>query len=326
MDSPNLEGPRTLSVVVPIFRGASTIETLVQEIRDLGSLRSTPSGRAFTLVEVILVHDCGPDESDAVLRKLEAEDDRLSIVWLAKNAGQHAATLAGVSASRGEWIATLDEDGQHDPASIPELLDAAIDARCHLVYGVGRAPHRLMRRITSRTAKQVFRLSSGGAGPHGDFSSFRLVLGEIARYVGATAGPWVYLDVALSWSISRAVGHPVRLRTEGRPAISYSWSRLAQHFLRMVASLGVRPLTVIFLGGLASGVTGLGFAAVTVVQRLSGTVSLPGWTSLMATLLIGFGVTLAAVGVVAAFLGVAVTILLGRPSYTTVSDDSHVFR
>jgi undecaprenyl-phosphate 4-deoxy-4-formamido-L-arabinose transferase len=175
-------------------------------------------------------------------------------------------------------------------------------------------------------AKRVSRLASGAASPSSDFSSFRLILGEIARYVGATAGPSVYLDVALSWSISRVSTHPVLLRAEGRPAISYSWLRLAQHFLRMIASLGVRPLSVIFLGGLASGTVGLGFAALTIVQRVTGIVELPGWSSLMATLLVGFGAMLASIGVVAAFLGVVVTIMLGQPAYTTVTDDNIVFR
>lgn len=318
--------PRTLSLVVPVFRGAATIEGLVREALGLRSSDWTPSGRAYTLLEIILVHDCGPDDSDVVLRSLAAESSEVSIVWLARNSGQHAATLAGIAASRGEWVITLDEDGQHDPAVIPELLDAALDSRCHLVYGVGRAPHRLWRRAGSRLAKGVFRFASGGAGPASEFSSFRLILGEIARYVGATAGPWVYLDVALSWSISRVATHHVRLRAEGRPAISYSWSRLVQHFLQMLASLGVRPLSLIFLGGLASGTIGVGFAALTVIQRVTGVVDLPGWSSLMATLLIGFGVTLAAIGIVAAFLGVVVTIMLGRPAYTTVTDDSIVFR
>ena len=324
--SPAEVAPRTLSVVVPVFRGAETIDGLVREILALQSLGSTPAGRGFTLLEVILVHDCGPDDSDVVLRNLVTECPEISIVWLARNAGQHAATLAGVAASRGEWIVTLDEDGQHDPKVIPELLDTALNSRCHLVYGVGRAPHRLWRRTGSRLAKRVFRLASGGAGPSSEFSSFRLILGEIARYVGATAGPWVYLDVALTWSISRVTTNRVRLRSEGRPAISYSLTRLSQHFFRMIASLGVRPLSLIFLGGLASGVVGLGFAALTALQRVAGVVDLPGWSSLMATLLIGFGVTLAAIGIVAAFLGVVVTIMLGRPAYTTVTDDSIVFR
>ena len=317
--------PRTVSVVIPVFRGERTIEALVDEILTLGSLGTTPGGRDFELLEIVLVHDCGPDASDAALRRLEAIDE-VSVVWLARNAGQHAATLAGISASRGEWIVTLDEDGQHDPASIRTLLEACLADRCHLAYGVGRPPHRLLRRATSRIAKSLFRVAGGGGADWLNFSSFRVMYGEIARFVAATAGPWVFLDVALTWSVSRVTAREVPLRTEGRPAISYSWPRLAQHFLRMVASLGARPLAFIVVAGIGSGIGGLALAAFAASQRAAGPIGPPGWTSLIATQLIGFGVVLISLGVVAGFLSVLLTIALGRQPYTTVSDDSIVFR
>lgn len=316
---------RTLSVIIPVFRGEQTIEPLVREILELGHEATSDRSRS-RLIEIILVNDCGPDGSDMVLRRLEAEEPEVSVIWLSRNAGQHAATLAGISASRGEWIVTLDEDGQHDPASIRTLLEACLAERCHLAYGVGRPPHRLLRRATSRIAKSLFRVAGGGGDDWLNFSSFRVMYGEIARFVAATAGPWVFLDVALSWSVSRVTAREVPLRTEGRPAISYSWPRLAQHFLRMVASLGARPLAFIVVAGIGSGIGGLALAAFAASQRAAGPIGPPGWTSLIATQLIGFGVVLISLGVVAGFLSVLLIIALGRQPYTAVSDDSIVFR
>lgn len=317
---------RSLSIVIPVFRGADTVAPLVAEILRIGELGTTPDGCAFSVLEVVLVHDDGPDASDGVLRRLAHEHANIEVVWLARNSGQHAATFAGISASRGEWVVTLDEDGQHDPACIPLLLDAALSERCHLVYATGRAPHSLSRRLASGLAKLFYRLASSGSTSPARFTSFRLILGELARYVSATAGPSVYLDVALSWSISRITSKPVTLRNEGRPAKSYSWSQLTQHFLRMVVSIGARPLGTILLVGLLTGGAGVSFALLTVAQRLSGAVEVPGWASLMATVLSGFGLVLMAIGVVAGYLGVLVTMALGRPSYTTVTDDAIVFR
>lgn len=321
-----LKESRTISIVVPVFRGELTLDKVVGEILEVGELRKTPEGREFQVIEVILVHDNGPDGSDAVLRRLSSIHPEVQVVWLARNCGQHAATLAGISASRGEWVVTLDEDGQHDPAFIPHLLDAALSQRCHLVYGTGKPPHGHLRRLGSEFAKFVYRRATAGAGPPAHFTSFRLVLGELARFVGATAGPSVYLDVALSWSISRTTSRPVDLRVEGRPAVSYSWRRLTQHFLRMVVSIGARPLGAILLAGILTGAAGVGFAILTVAQRVSGTVDVPGWSSLIATSLSGFGLVLISVGVVAGYLGVLITLVLGRPAYATVTDDTIVFR
>lgn len=317
---------RTVSIVIPVFRGEDTLDAVVQDINRIAAVATTPQGRSFAVLEIILVHDRGPDRSDVVMRRLAAAHPQIQVVWLARNSGQHAATLAGIAASRGEWIVTMDEDGQHNAADLPQMLDAAIEGRCHLVYGFGESPHRRLRRVGSRFAKAVYRRASGNAAFSNQFSSFRLVLGEIARFIAATAGPSVYLDVALSWSISSVATVEVSMRQEGRPAVSYSWRRLAQHFSRLVMSLGARPLGTILLAGLVSGLAGIAFAIATVVQRVTDTVDVPGWASLMATLLTGFGLSLIAIGVVAGYVGVIVSLLMGRPTYTTVNDDQVVFR
>ncbi len=317
---------RTLSVVIPAFRGEETLDAVVHDIISLADNTTTPDGRPFSMLEIILVHDRGPDRSDVVMRRLAAAYPEVTLVWLARNSGQHAATLAGIAVSRGEWVVTMDEDGQHGASDIPSMLDAAIDGRCHLVYGFGESPHHRLRRLGSRFAKSVYNRVSGDSDVSNRFSSFRLVLGEIARFVAATAGPSVYLDVALSWSISSIGTVEVPMRQEGRSADSYTWRRLAQHFSRMIISFGARPLRTILLTGLFSGLAGIAFAIVTVFQRLNDAVDVPGWSSLMATMLVGFGLSLIAVGVVAGYIGVIVSLLMGRPAYTTVTDDEVVFR
>ena len=65
------------------------------------------------------------------------------MVWLSRNYGQHAATLAGMSSSGGDWIVTLDEDGQHDPSYVGAMLDVALAEQASVVYArpVNPAPH-----------------------------------------------------------------------------------------------------------------------------------------------------------------------------------------
>ena len=89
--------------------------------------------------EIVLVHDCGPDGSDAAIEALAREHAEVRAVWLSRNFGQHAATLAGMAGSVGDWIATLDEDGQQDhPAPAPDpcraqrIVGHRIDDLSHL--------------------------------------------------------------------------------------------------------------------------------------------------------------------------------------------------
>jgi hypothetical protein len=317
---------RTLSLVVPVYRGEATLEQLVTDCEPLFRTSYTAGGVAFRVVEMILVWDRGPDESDEVIRRLTASYAEIDAVWLSRNFGQHAATCAGIAASHGEWVVTLDEDGQHDPAEIGSLLDSALTTRSRLVYAQLRGPtsHGLVRDAFSRAAKMLNRRFLTGR-RSAYFSSFRLIHGEIARVVAATAGPNAYLDAALAWSVESTVSVPIRPREERRTKSGYTSSALRAHFARLVASAGPRPLSIIAGTGATVAATGLGLASWVILGGLRGSVEVAGWASLMAATLLLGGLLLLATSVVAAYLAVSLRILLGQPLFMIVEDDAAVF-
>jgi glycosyltransferase involved in cell wall biosynthesis len=103
-----------LSVVVPIHNEADNLAPLITEIR------AALDGR--TDYEIICVDDASDDGSAERLASLAADFPRLRIVRHGVRSGQSTAMVHGVRVARGEWIATLDGDGQNDPADIPRLL------------------------------------------------------------------------------------------------------------------------------------------------------------------------------------------------------------
>lgn len=105
-----------LSVVVPVHNERDNIAPLVQEI--LAALR----GRVT--FEIICVDDHSGDDSLAVLQSLKPGVPELRVLHHVARSGQSTAVRNGVKAARGTWIATLDGDGQNDPADIPRLLAA----------------------------------------------------------------------------------------------------------------------------------------------------------------------------------------------------------
>ena len=311
-----------VSVVVPVYQGERTLPGLLDELAALTTPQTTPDGHAFTVTEVLLVFDHGPDRSAQVLRDQAAKHVFVRPVWLSRNFGQHAATLAGMASSGGEWIVTMDEDGQHDPADIPRFLDAALAEGASLVYArpTNAAPHGLLRNAASRTTKWLFaHVLARGAGLE-TFQSYRLVLGEIGRSVAAYAGAGVFLDVALEWVNPRVTSCDVTLREEGGRASGYSTRRLLSHFWRLVLSSGTRGLRVVSVLGVVFALLGILLAAVLVVARLAGRVDVQGWTSVMVVFLLGTGAVLFSLGVIAEYIGVAVSMAMGRPLYLIVSD------
>jgi glycosyltransferase involved in cell wall biosynthesis len=310
----------TMSIVIPVYQGERSLPALIEAIAPLTRGFTTPEGRSATVVEVVLVHDCGPDRSDRLIRRLTAEHDWVHAVWLSRNFGQHAATLAGMSYSGGDWVATLDEDGQHNPLDLASMLDTAMREQADVVYAapVNTPAHGPLRNLASRAAKQSLRFATAHA--HAvSFNSYRLVLGDVARSVAAYAGPGVYLDVALGWVARSVSTSAVTLTDEARPS-NYTLRSLLSHYWRMVLTGGTRPLRMVSATGLVFAVIGFLFAIAIVGLRFFGDIPVAGWASVMIVMLLSAGVTLTALGIITEYVGVAVNMAMGRPLFLMVSD------
>ena len=105
-----------LSVVVPVFNEQDNIAPLVHEI--VAALRNVIP------FEIIYIDDCSKDNSSAVLKQLQLEIPELQAYSHTKQSGQSTAIRSGIKHAAGAWIATLDGDGQNDPADIPKLIAA----------------------------------------------------------------------------------------------------------------------------------------------------------------------------------------------------------
>jgi dolichol-phosphate mannosyltransferase len=145
--------PPYLSVVVPFFDERDNVRPLHAEL--LAALAPLPGG-----FELIYVDDGSRDGTGDVLARLAQQDPRVRVFGFAQNAGQTAALDAGFRAARGEVIATLDGDGQNDPADLPRLL-AALE-RADVVNGV-RHDRRdtWRRRFASRVANGLRNWATG---------------------------------------------------------------------------------------------------------------------------------------------------------------------
>ncbi len=306
---------QTLSVVIPVYRAGEALQSTVKELLAVAGSFALADGVVVELDEVVLVCDNPrlPVQERAAVRALEDLDRRVRTVWLSRNFGQHPATVAGIVSTNGDWVATMDEDGQHDPAELPSMLRTAATAGTPLVYArpTNEPPHGAVRNTASRSAKRVFRKLSGA---EGDFHSFRLVEGAVARSACAYIGDNVYLDVAMRWSCGEAAFSPMRMRDEGA-ASSYDTRKLLSHFWRMVLSTGTRPLRLVAAGGLLVALLGLVVALVVAQRRISGAFPTPGWTSVMVTQLVLIGGVFVTLAVLAEYVGFAVNNAIGKPLY-----------
>jgi len=310
-----------ISIVIPVYQGERTLDAVLAEIDPLTTSQITRDDNRFVVEEVLLVFDHGPDNSAGTIRALTEQYPFARGIWLSKNFGQHAATLAGMASSGGDWIVTLDEDGQHDPADIGSLLDTAMREQAHVVYAkpTNAAPHGALRNTASKAAKIALEQISGSTNAS-DYQSFRLILGNIGRSVAAYAGSGVYLDVAIGWVAARVVTSPVMLRSEGDRESGYSARRLFSHFWRMVLTTGTRGLRLISVLGVVTALVGVVLALIIFIQRLVGDIEIQGWASLSVIVLLSAGAILFSLGVIAEYIGINVNMAMGKPPYLITND------
>ena len=142
------ESPPEISVVVPVRDEEDNIDTLLAEIA------AALAGRSF---EVVYVDDGSADATPARLAAASARMPGLRVLRHRRSAGQSAALVTGIRAARGTWIATLDGDGQNDPADIPSLLARATQDDAPALVAGWRARRRdtRLKRVSSRLANAV---------------------------------------------------------------------------------------------------------------------------------------------------------------------------
>ncbi|MBI4730424.1 MAG: glycosyltransferase family 2 protein [Acidobacteria bacterium] len=146
--------PLALSIVVPVFDEAGSIEELAGRLATVRALLP-PS-------EAVLIDDGSTDGTTQILEELHRRDPWFQVVRLTRNFGQTAALAAGFDHARGEVVVTLDADLQNDPADIPRLL-AKLDEGYDVVSGwrVDRKDRFVTRRIPSAVANRLVSWTTG---------------------------------------------------------------------------------------------------------------------------------------------------------------------
>lgn len=220
-----------LSIVVPTYGGAASLGELCARIERVAMALARDW-------EVLVVDDASPDDTPGLMRELQARQKRIRYLRLARNGGQHAATVAGLRLARGATVITMDDDLQQAPESIPLLLGAL---RPEVQVAIARFPRPAQsawRRWGSRALNALIR-PRGGEAPLAitSFKAFRATAAaRLVQAVPAT-GPF-YLGTILQSVIPRAelinVDVPHHPRPHGRS--TYGVLSLLRLGLRAVRS------------------------------------------------------------------------------------------
>jgi glycosyltransferase involved in cell wall biosynthesis len=293
-----------LSIVVPVYRGATTVGRLVEA---LSALR--PAGG----IEIVLVNDGSPDDSGAVCRELAARATvPLTYLEHARNFGEHNAVMTGLRHARGAFVITMDDDLQNPPEEVVKLYDHARLGNWDVVYTrYAEKQHEGWRNLGSRFANGVADMLLDK--PKNLYlSSFRCMSALVVREVTKYSGPYPYVDGLIMQVTQRIDSIEVLhlARMEGRS--NYTIARLIRLWLNLATNFSVLPLRLAIFAGAAMGVLGLLGAALVMLEAAKGTTP-SGWASVMTVILLLSGVQFLIIGVLGEYVGRAFLSANGKP-------------
>ena len=284
----------SISVVVPVYRSQDSLRELHHRLVAV----LVPIDPTF---ELILVEDCGGDDSWRVIQDIAKEDGRVRGIQLSRNFGQHAATICGFAHARGQWIATLDDDLEQAPECLPDLYNRALEGH-DLVYGVyPERSHKVWRNIASNVARWLFNKAIPSL--NYSYTSYRVVRGDLARTLIQFDSPFPFVDGYLSWLTNSYATVEVPHRTRAHGVSNYTLRKLITHTINIFVTFSDLPLRMATWIGLTAFLIGMAWLTAIAGRYLFGGITVSGYASIMAGILLFGGVQLLVLGIFGEYLG-----------------------
>lgn len=308
-----------ISIVIPCYRSADTVGSVVETIR------KTMATRPEFDHEIILVNDCSPDNTFEVIEGLTKKYSNVIGIDLAKNSGQSCATMAGLKYSRGDYVAVSDDDGQTPIETVFQFYDKMKEGNYDVVcarYGE-RGKRSLFRRMGSKVNDAMIKYCLDKPDEINTsvyFLAKRFVIDEMVKYDNA----YPHMG-GLMLRTTFNIGN-VDLVQKDRLAGSsgYNLRKLLSLWINGLTTFSIKPLraAVFFGGGMA--LVGFLIILILVIQKLTGADIALGWTSLIATNIMVGGIILIVLGIIGEYIGRIYLCLNHTPQYVvrTIIDNS----
>ena len=302
-----------LSIVVPVYHSALILPKLVEQI--YAEMLKEDLAERF---ELLLVNDCSTDDSWEIIRSLASTHDFIKGISLRRNFGQHNAIMAGLNHATGDFTVIMDDDLQHPPQAIGEMLRALSSGYdvCYTRY-LNRK-HAYWKKMGSSFNDWVATCLLNK--PKGLYlSSFKAIRKEVVAEIIKYDGPYVYLD-GLILDVTRSIttidiAHQARYEGTG----NYNLRRSLALYMGMATSFSILPLRIASCAGMLMAALSFVMLICIVVTKFTDPELPAGWASLVVAVLFVGGVQTLCMGVIGEYLGRTYLKLNHKPQFVIAS-------
>lgn len=306
--SPGARARAEIAVVVPVFNEAENIEPLVARLAPVLE-RNTSS------FQVIFVDDGSSDDTLGVLRRVHAADARMTAVSFSRNFGKEIAIAAGLDHAHGDAAIIMDADLQHPPEVI-EAFIAKWREGYKNVYGarVDRETDSALRRMFSNQFYKLFAMFGETPLPAGA-GDFRLLDRQAIEALRAMPERARFSKGLYAWIGFKSIGVPFQVAERAAGESKFSYRKLTRFALDGIMSFSTLPLKVWTYVGTIVSMFALVMATFFILQTLLLGVDVPGFASLIVSVMFLGGIQLLSLGVLGEYVGRIFAEVKRRPLY-----------
>lgn len=299
---------KKVSYVIPCYRSEHTLGGVVSEIKETMEKLDQYS------FEIILVNDSSPDNTWQTIQQLCAENDNIVGINLSKNFGQHAALMAGMRETKGDYVVCLDDDGQTPANEVDKLLNALEEGNDAVYAKYGNKKHSAFRNLGSRVNDLMTRMMLGKPKELYVSSYFgvkRFVVEDMIRYQNS----YPYVIGLVLRATKNIVNVDVTHREREEGSSGYTLKKLLGLWFNGFTAFSVTPLRIATVVGVFCAVIGFLYAVYVFVRRLIAPTYVLGFSSLMCVILFVGGMLMIMLGLVGEYIGRIYISLNNSPQY-----------
>jgi glycosyltransferase involved in cell wall biosynthesis len=303
---PGLEPPE-LSVIVPVFNECENLRPLLD--------RLIPALACVQNFEILFVDDGSRDATLAVLREINRADPRVRALSFSRNFGKEVAIAAGVDAARGRGAVIMDADLQHPPEAIADFVAKWRDGFQN-IFGVrkSRATDSAARAWLTHKFYRLFGALGEIELPEGA-GDFRLLDRAALDALKSLRERARFSKGLYAWIGFKSVGVPFEVAERHSGESKFSYRKLTRFAFDGIVSFTTVPLKAWTYIGSVIAALALLSAAYFVLEALVVGVSVPGFASLIVSIMFFAGVQMISLGVLGEYLGRVFAEVKGRPLY-----------
>ncbi len=287
---------KKVSITIPCYKSQDTIVRLTDQIRE-----QFENHKEYDY-EIILVNDCSPDNTFQVISELARNDGHIIAYDLSKNFGESSALMAAFSKADGDYIVRMDDDGEHDPKFLFNLISKLEEGYDYVCAEFINYHHSLYKRIGSRFnywfLTKMMDIPSGSIMSSYNVSR-RYVIDEILKY----DNPRPYID-GMVWAITtRTASIPIEHGFRYAGESGYDFRKSVALWLNGVTSFSIKPLRIASFSGFIFAFAGFIIGVIAIIDKLLHPEVEAGWTSMFAMMLFIGGFIMLFLGLIGEYVG-----------------------